>query len=73
MNEQFDPRRAQLSTEALLVLGGPNTAYVKRVVVDGESGYGIHAADGTVLAVLADRDVAFAAARLHDLEPVSAH
>ena len=73
MNEQFDPRRAQISTEAHLVLGGPNTAYVKRVVVDGKFGYGIHAADGTVLAVVADRDVAFAAARQHDLEPVSVH
>ena len=75
MNKQSDARndRPQVSPAALLALGGPNLAYVDRVVVDGKVGYAIHAADGAVLAVVADRELAFATARQHDLEPVSAH
>jgi hypothetical protein len=42
-------------------------------VVDGTSGYAVHAADGTQIALLPDRDVAFATVRQHDLEPVSVH
>ncbi|MFQ5958184.1 MAG: DUF1150 family protein [Alphaproteobacteria bacterium] len=75
MNKQFDahddPRH--MSPAALLALGGPNLAYIGRVVIDGASGYGIHAADGTVLGVAEDRDTAFAAARQNDFEPVSVH
>jgi hypothetical protein len=48
-------------------------AYVKLVREDGVSAFAIHAADGTPLAVLGDRDVAFAAVRQHGLEPVSVH
>ncbi len=51
----------------------PNRAYIGRVEVDGETGYAIRDADGEVLAVLADRDIAFAVARQHDLDPVSVH
>jgi hypothetical protein len=35
--------------------------------------YTVHAADGSRLAVLDDRESAFAAARAHQLEPVSVH
>jgi hypothetical protein len=35
--------------------------------------YALHRADGARLAVLADRDSAFAAARAHELAPVSVH
>lgn len=48
-------------------------AYVKPVTEDGVAAFAIHAADGTQLAVLAERDVAFAAVRQHGLEPVSVH
>ena len=48
-------------------------AYVKPVIEEGVSAFAIHAADGTQLAVLAERDVAFAAVRQHGLEPVSVH
>ena len=68
------PDRAQTMTpSAFLAFGAPNLAYVRPVVVDGEAGFGIHSADGEVLAVLGDRDTAFAAARQHDLDPVSVH
>lgn len=75
MNRQFDiyDRPDQMSAEALLALGGPNIAFIKHIIIDGEPGYGIHSSDGTVLAVTEDREVAFAAARQHDLDPVSAH
>jgi len=48
-------------------------AYIKAVTVDGIRAYAIHAADGTALAIVKDRDLAFAAVRQHELEPVSVH
>jgi hypothetical protein len=40
---------------------------------DGEMAYAIHAADGRAVAIMADREVAFAAIRQNELEPVSVH
>lgn len=48
-------------------------AYVKPIVIEGVSAYAIHATDGTELAVVANRDLAFATVRQHDMEPVSVH
>jgi len=48
-------------------------AYVKQVIVNGVTGYAVHAADGTQIAVLPDREIAFATLRTHDLEPLSVH
>lgn len=48
-------------------------AFVKAVHEGGIDAFAIHAADGTQLAVLGSRDVAFAAVRQHGLEPVSVH
>lgn len=48
-------------------------AYIKPVTNNGEHVFAIHAADGTQLAIIGDRDTAFAAVRSHDLEPVSVH
>lgn len=62
-----------LSAYELALLGMEDVAYIKHVVVDGASGYAVHAADGTQIALLSDRDVAFATVRQHDLEPVSVH
>ncbi len=75
MDKQFDAQDGPfgMTTETLLALGGSNIAYIKPVFIDGGIGYGIHAVDGTVLAIAETRDVAFAAARQHDLEPVSVH
>ena len=39
----------------------------------GAPGYTVHAADGTQIALLPDREVAFATVRQNDLEPVSVH
>lgn len=62
-----------LSAYELALLGMEDVAYIKHVVVDGASGYAVHAADGTQIALLSDRDVAFATVRQHELEPVSVH
>jgi hypothetical protein len=63
----------EISTQDLAALGLQDVAYVKPVTVDGKTAYAVHAADGTPIAVLADREVAFIAVRQHDLEPVSVH
>lgn len=64
----------KLVTQAdLAVLAVDHIAYVKRVSNQDDVAYAIHAADGTELAVMADRDVAFAAVRQNGMEPVSVH
>jgi hypothetical protein len=62
-----------LSESELGALGVADLAYVKPVTADGRATYAIHAADGTEMAVVADRELAFALVRQHDLEPVSVH
>ncbi len=59
-----------MSDHDLAVLGLQYVAYVKPVTIDGNAAYSIHAADGTEIAVLGNRDVALAAIRQHDMEPV---
>ena len=54
-------------------LGLEQLAYVKPVKVDGRTAFAVHAADGTQIAVMPDREVARAAIRQYDLEPVSVH
>lgn len=63
----------QLSAQDFVAFGVDHVAYVKAVEVDGRTGFAVHAADGTPLTVLPDRDVAFAAVRQNDMEPVSVH
>lgn len=48
-------------------------AYVKPIATNRGQCYAVCAADGTQLAIFSDMDVAFFAARQHDLEPVSIH
>ena len=62
-----------LAPEALANLGAPNLAFIKPTEWQGTAGYGIYAAEGTRIAVVSDRDAAFALARQHDLDPVSVH
>ena len=70
---QFIEGVKQLSDNELGLLGMEDVAYVKRVVVDGTDAFAVHAANGTQIAVMANRDVAFAVVRQHDMEPVSVH
>ena len=69
---QIEKLRHITPTEFAL-LGMQDIAYVKRVTVNDQAAFAIHAADGTQIAVLADRDIAFATVRQNDLEPVNVH
>lgn len=59
--------------------GLPELAFVKRVLVANSSsgglseGWSIHAADGTHMGLAPSRELAFAAIKQHELEPVSVH
>jgi hypothetical protein len=66
-------RIRQMSARELALFRVQDLAYIRRVEVDGTEGYAVHAADGTQIAVLPDRDIAFATVRQHDLEPLSVH
>jgi hypothetical protein len=66
-------RIKQMSAHELALFGMQDLAYIKAVVVDGTTGYAVHAADGTQIAMLSNREVAFVTVRQHDLEPVSVH
>lgn len=63
----------QMTANDLAMLGMQDIAYVKAVEVDGNVGFAIHAADGTQMALIADRALAFAVVRQNELEPVSVH
>ena len=70
---QIDQKLRQISPQEFALLGMQDMAYIRRVVVNDEAGFAIHAADGTEVAVLPSRDLAFATVRQHDLEPMSVH
>jgi hypothetical protein len=62
-----------ISLEQFAALGLDRVAYVRPAVVEGQKVYTIHSADGGEIGMMAGRDVAFAAVKQHDLEPVSVH
>ena len=70
---QFATDIRQLSPRELGLLGMEHVAYVKPVLAEGVLAFAVHAADGTQLAVILDRDAAHALVRRHGLEPVSVH
>ena len=55
------------------VLGVGDEAYGRFELNPDQTLYALHRADGARLAVLADRETAFAAALAHELAPVSVH
>ena len=80
MTPLFDA--SQLATVAALlrevaaadILGDAPKSALKGLDIDpGQILYAVHSADGERLAVMIDRDTAFAAAVAHELEPVSVH
>ncbi len=70
---QFATGIRQLSPRELGMLGMEQVAYVKPVLAEGVLAFAVHAADGTQLAIILDRDAANALVRRHGLEPVSVH
>lgn len=79
----------KLNADEVARIIGPNTVYVREVGIAELKGSGVipvdapiaptqkffalHAADGRRVAVVDSRDMAFVAARQHELEPVSVH
>lgn len=63
----------QLSPQDFAAFGVDHVAYVRPVTIEGVDAFSVHAADGTPLTVLPKRDVAFAAIRQNDMEPLSLH
>lgn len=72
MHKSTTPRLA-LAPAAFLALGTPVIAYVRPIVIEDTERWAIFAANGIGLGVVATREIAFAAARQHDLEPVAVH
>ncbi len=65
--------RPPLSKTDFVRWGVPEIAFVKRIEAEGAMTWSIHAADGTQMGLAPSRDLAFAAIRQHDLEPLSVH
>jgi hypothetical protein len=63
----------QMTADQLGALGVSHIAYVKPVIVNGEAGFAIHAADGTPMALAGDRATAMAAIVQHEMLPLSVH
>lgn len=63
----------QITPKEFALLGMQDVAYIKRVAGADGVAFAVHAADGTQVALLPDREIAFATVRQHDLEPVSVH
>ncbi len=70
-SEAVDPYN--LTTEQLMLLGMANLAYVKQVFLDGQQAFAIHAADGSPMAMAADRALAVAAIVQHEMVPALVH
>lgn len=69
MNMRFE----NLSSDQFAALGVDRVAYVRPAVVDGRTVYAIYNANGHEMGMMAERDIAFAAVKQHDMEPVSVH
>jgi hypothetical protein len=62
-----------LTAQDFAALGSQNLAFIRPVEEGGSVQWGIFSADGTPIGLAPSRDVAFAAVRQHELEPVSVH
>ncbi len=63
----------KLTADQLAQLGVSQIAYLKPVVINGTTGYAIHAANGLPMGLAEDRDVAIAAVLQHEMVPVPVH
>ena len=89
MRNEYRGPPHELSQEEVARIIGPNTVYVREVdsaelkgagvipvdapIPTQQKFFALHAADGRRVAVVDSRDMAFVAARQHELEPVSVH
>lgn len=63
----------QMSRRELARFGVQDLAYIKPVTIEGTAAFAVHAADGTQIALIDDRSLAYATVRHYDMEPVSVH
>ena len=73
MNNPELARLKNISAKEFALWGIQDIAYIRPVTVKGHTAYAVHAADGTQFAVMNAPDVAVAAVRQNDLEPLSVH
>ncbi|HEV2264100.1 MAG TPA: DUF1150 family protein [Stellaceae bacterium] len=73
MNNPELARLKNISAKEFALWGIQDIAYIRPVTVEGHTTYAVHAADGTQVAVLNTPEVAMAAVRQNDLEPLSVH
>ena len=66
-------RLEQFSNQDFLALGVNDVASIKPVVMGGQAVFAVHAADGQQIAVMANRELAEAAIRRNEMEPLSIH
>lgn len=67
------PEQAAMATEDFERFGVNDVAYIKPVFAAEGHFYVVHAADGAPLLIAKDRELAFAAVRQHDMQPLSLH
>jgi len=73
MTEQELAKLKTITPADLAALGLHHVVYIRKQVQDDQPIWSVYAADGTEMARVNDRDVAFAACLQHELEPVSVH
>jgi len=66
-------RLRRMSLADFAAYGAEDTAYVKPVVIEGETLFVVYGADGRELALMGRMDVACAATRQNGMEPHSVH
>jgi hypothetical protein len=73
MNRNELERLKHISSQEFAHWGLQELAYIRRVTDKDQPAYSVHAADGTPMAMMQSFDVAQAAVRQYDLEPLSVH
>jgi hypothetical protein len=73
MNNNDVEKLKHISSKEFTYWGLQDVAYIRRVIVNDQPAYSVHAADGTPMAVMPNLEVAQAAVRQHDLEALSVH
>ncbi len=71
---QAQTQRRPMTDPDFVSYGAQHMAYVRRTEDENGLAYwSIHAADGTQMGAAGSRELALAAIRQHDLEPLNAH
>ncbi|MGH6973666.1 MAG: DUF1150 family protein [Stellaceae bacterium] len=73
MNNPELARLKNISAKEFALWGTQDIAYIRPVTVEGHKAYAVHTADGTQVAVMNTPEIAMAAIRQNDLEPLSVH